>query len=61
VLRADPVSGEFVLTSLHQGKTIEEAKAATGWDLRIAENVVTTAPATAEELRVLRALKAGSA
>ena len=59
VLRADPASGEFVLTSLHQGKTVEEAKAATGWDLRIADDLEITAPATAEELRKLRALKAG--
>lgn len=60
VLRADPATGEFVLTSLHAGKTADEARAATGWDLRVAENLTITAPATAEELRVLRALKAGA-
>jgi glutaconate CoA-transferase subunit B len=61
VLRADPMSGEFVLAALHEGKTIDDARAATGWDLRISEHLETTAPATVEELRVLRALTAGSA
>lgn len=60
VLRPD-ASGELVLTALHPGRTVEEAVAATGWPLRVAESLDTTAPPTAEELRMLRALTAGVA
>jgi glutaconate CoA-transferase subunit B len=60
VLRPD-ASGELVLTALHPGRTVEEAVAATGWPLRLAESLDTTAPPTAEELRMLRALTAGVA
>lgn len=60
VLRADEATGEFVLTELHPGKTIEEAKAATGWDLRVSDELRETAPATPEELRKFRALVAGA-
>lgn len=59
ILRADPESGEFVLTDLHPGRTAQEAKDATGWDLRFAETVGTTAPPTDEELLALRALVGG--
>jgi glutaconate CoA-transferase subunit B len=47
-------TGEMILTALHPGKTIEEAKANTGWDLRSAEQVKTTEPVTELELRILR-------
>src|SRR5512137_606498 len=47
-------SGELVLTALHPGKTAEEAKANTGWELKIAPNLRYTAAPTAEELRILR-------
>lgn len=46
-------SGEMILTALHPGKTVEEAKANTGWDLRIAEQVKVTAPITKKELKIL--------
>jgi len=57
LLRPEPGSGEFVMTSLHPGVTREQAIAATGWDLRFADTVETTEPPGAEELRVLRELK----
>ena len=47
-------SGELVLTALHPGKTVEEAKANTGWDLKTADSLRITEPPTDEELRILR-------
>jgi glutaconate CoA-transferase subunit B len=58
VLRPDPETKELTLTALHPGATVEAAKEATGWDLRVAEDPVTTDPPTDEELRVLRDLRA---
>jgi glutaconate CoA-transferase subunit B len=45
---------ELVLTSLHPGVTVDEVRAATGWDLRIAEDLATTPEPSAEELHLLR-------
>ncbi len=56
-LRPDAESCELTLTDLHPGATVEEVRAATGWDLRIAPEVGTTAEPTAEELEALRALE----
>jgi glutaconate CoA-transferase subunit B len=47
-------TGELVLTALHPGKTAEEAKANTGWDLKVAASLRSTEPPGAEELRILR-------
>jgi glutaconate CoA-transferase subunit B len=44
----------MVLTALHPGRTVEEAKNNTGWDLMIAEEMRTTDPVTEKELRILR-------
>lgn len=46
--------GELVLTALHPGKTVEEVKTNTGWDLKVAESLSATQPPTIEELRMLR-------
>ena len=46
--------GEMTLTSLHPGVTIEEVRANLGWEVRTAPILDTTAPPTAEELRLLR-------
>lgn len=59
VLEPDPESRELVLTRLHPGATVEQAKAATGWPLRVADSVGTTEPPNGTELEVLRALRAG--
>jgi glutaconate CoA-transferase subunit B len=53
----EPREGELTLTYVHPGVTVEDARAATGWDLRVADDVSETAPATEEELRALRALR----
>jgi glutaconate CoA-transferase subunit B len=58
VLRPDPASCELVLTELHPDVTVDDARAATGWDLGVADSVATTAPPTDDELTALRALVA---
>ena len=57
VLEPDPDTCELVLTSLHPGATVERAVDATGWPLAIHPDLTETAPPTAHELDVLRALK----
>lgn len=47
-------NGEMVLTALHPGRTVDEAKANTGWDLKVAIELRTTDPVTEKELRILR-------
>ena len=47
-------SGELVLTALHPGKTAEDAKANTGWELKTTDNLRVTELPTEEELRILR-------
>jgi acyl CoA:acetate/3-ketoacid CoA transferase alpha subunit len=44
--------------SFSWGATVEEAKEATGWELRVAEELETTDPPTERELEILRDLKA---
>lgn len=61
VLRPDPVTKELTLVALHPGATIEGAREATGWELRVTEEVATTEPPTDEELEVLRELHARTA
>lgn len=46
--------GELMLTALHPGRSAEEAKANTGWDLKVAPQLRHTDPPSAEELRILR-------
>jgi glutaconate CoA-transferase subunit B len=50
-------TGELVLTELHPGVTVEEAREATGWSLRVAADLQTEPPPAAEELQALRSLK----
>jgi glutaconate CoA-transferase subunit B len=60
VLEPD-ADGELVLTHLHPGATAEQAVAATGWPLRVADALDETDPPTAAELEALRALQRGAA
>ena len=57
ILEPDPRSGELTLVALHPGSTVEEAKEATGWDLKVAGDLATTDAPAEGELRVLRALQ----
>jgi glutaconate CoA-transferase, subunit B len=57
VLRPDPQSCELTLTQVHPGVTAQEAQEATGWELRIADDLTAAEPASKRELEVLRRLK----
>lgn len=61
VLEPDPVTKELTMVSLHPGVTADQARAATGWPLRISDNVAVTPAPTAEELQILRDMKARAA
>jgi glutaconate CoA-transferase subunit B len=54
----EPVDGELTLVQVHPGASVEDAREATGWELRVADDVKTTAPPTEEELTALRGLQA---
>lgn len=56
VLRPDPSTHELTLIAVHPGVDVDQVSAATGWELEIAEEVVTTGPPTPEELGILRDL-----
>jgi glutaconate CoA-transferase, subunit B len=60
VLEPDPDTCELTLTALHPGVTAEQARAATGWDLAVADDLTRTEPPTAAELDTLRALQAAT-
>ena len=57
VLVPDAAAGELTLSRLHPGVTVEQAREATGWPLRVATDLAETEPATAEELGTLRDLE----
>jgi glutaconate CoA-transferase subunit B len=52
----EPVDGELTLTRLHPGATVEDARAATSWPLRVATDLRQTEPPTDDELSALRSL-----
>jgi len=47
-------TGEMILTALHPGKTVEQARENTGWDLKVAPQLKTTELVSESELRILR-------
>jgi glutaconate CoA-transferase subunit B len=57
VLEPDPDSRELVLTHVHRGVGAEDARAATGWELRVAPALRETEAPSPQELAALRALK----
>lgn len=57
VLRPDPDTCELTLRAVHSGVDVADVRAATGWDLRVADDLETTDPPTDEELAVLRELQ----
>jgi glutaconate CoA-transferase, subunit B len=50
-------SGELVVTRLHPGATLEEARAATGWPLLAADSLTESRPPSERELEELRELR----
>lgn len=61
VLVPDPETRELTLAALHPGITVEQARANTGWDLKVASSLAQTRAPTADELAVLRDLHARTA
>ncbi len=57
ILEPDPETRELVLTQLHPGASVESAQEATGWPLRVADDVTVCEPPTEAELAALRSLK----
>jgi glutaconate CoA-transferase subunit B len=57
ILEPDPESRELTLTSTHPGVAVAQIREATGWELRVAEDLGETAPPAVEELNRLRALE----
>jgi len=56
VLEPDPETCELTLTRLHPGVGAEEARAATGWPLRLGADLAESDPPSQAELDALRAL-----
>jgi len=57
MLRPDPETCELTLRAVHPGVDVADVAEATGWPLRIADDLSTSQPPTAEELTVLRDLQ----
>jgi glutaconate CoA-transferase subunit B len=53
----EPRGGELTLVATHPGVTADDARAATGWDLRVADDLKETPPPTEKELTTLRSLR----
>ena len=53
----EPRDGELTLTQLHPGISVDTAREATGWELRVADDVRETEPPTKAELDALRSLR----
>lgn len=56
VLIPDRATGELTLSGVHPGVTVEQVRAATGWDLKVDPHMETTVLPTAVELAALRNL-----
>ncbi len=61
ILAPEAGSRELVVTSIHPGITREKIRAATGWDIRFANEVIETAQPTQTELGALREFLARTA
>jgi len=59
VLEPDPVTRELTLTRVHPGVEVGDVRAATGWDLAVADDLAGTEPPTDRELETLRRLVEG--
>lgn len=57
VLEPDPETNELTLTRLHPGVTVEQAVKATGWPLKVADEIEDVPPPSAEELTALQKLR----
>jgi glutaconate CoA-transferase subunit B len=58
VLEPHPETNELMLAALHPGVEVDRVRDETGWDLRVDPDLRVSEPPTADELGVLRDLKA---
>jgi glutaconate CoA-transferase, subunit B len=58
MLEPDPLTCQLTLTAVHPGVDVDVVRAATGWDLAVAEAVRAVEAPTQEELSILRELNA---
>ncbi len=58
VLEPDPETCELTLARVHPGVTADQAIAATGWQLRVRDDLGESTPPSERELEALRALRA---
>jgi glutaconate CoA-transferase, subunit B len=58
LLEPDPVTCQLTLTAVHPDVEVDAVRAATGWDLAVADTVTTNEAPTIEELTILRELNA---
>ncbi len=54
----EPRDGELTLTSVHPSVSVDDVRAVTGWDLRVADDLQVTEAPSLIELAALRALEA---
>jgi glutaconate CoA-transferase subunit B len=54
----EPRDGELTLVAVHPGVEVDAARSATGWELRVADDVRVTEPPSEIELSALRKLEA---
>jgi glutaconate CoA-transferase subunit B len=57
ILEPDPDTCELTLTYLHPSATVDQAREATGWALKVSPDLARTEPPTPTELDVLRRLE----
>jgi glutaconate CoA-transferase, subunit B len=57
----EPVDGELTLVAVHPGVDADAARAATGWELQVADDLRETEPPTEAELTALRSLRTRTA
>ncbi len=61
IMVSDPATRELLLTTLHPGVSVEQARNETGWPLRVAPSLEVTLKPNAKELAALRDLHARTA
>lgn len=54
VLRRPDKFGELLISEVHPGLTVDDVRAATGWDIAVADDVQETRRPTVEQVRLLR-------
>lgn len=57
LLEPDPDTAVLTLTALHEGVSIEQVRAETGWDLAVADDLAVTAAPSELELATLRSMR----